>query len=77
MQIAAEKYHPCSYMGQTISGKQNVTMVMDTAHVIVKHQLKTENANGWIIAAIASTNILKVKKVKETKLTKQQIIFIH
>ena len=74
MQIAAEKYHPCSYMEQTISGKINVKhLVQTTAHAIVKHQPKTENANGLIIVAIASTNMLEAKKVKKTKLTQHKI----
>ena len=74
MQIAAEEKHPCSYMEQTISGKINVKhLVQTTAHVIVKPQLKTENANGLIIVAIASISMLEAKKVKKTKLIKHKI----
>ena len=61
-------------MEQTISGKINVKhLVQTTAHAIVKHQPKTENANGLIIVAIASTNMLEAKKVKKAKLTKHKI----
>ena len=71
--MPAEKYHPCSYMGQMISGKQDVKqMARKTVHVIVKHHLKTGIADGLIIAGIFSTNILDAKKVKETKLTKHK-----
>ena len=71
--MPAEKYHPCSYMGQIISVKLNAKqMVRKIAHVIVKHRLKTGIADGLTIAGIFSTNILDAKKVKETKLTKHK-----
>ena len=54
-------------------GETNVKqMVRKTAHVIVKHHLKTGIADGLIIAGIFSTNMLDAKKVKETKLTKHK-----
>ena len=65
MQRPAGEYHPCLFMGQTISVLQDVTNGGNTANAIVKHHLKPENAKWFLMQAISCTNILITKKVIE------------